>query len=243
MRLRLVSPMVVLVCLAAGCAPSERPAKYAWQNEQTALADLAARGRAVKTLSGQASVTLRKPSGDTIHFDAALVAELPGKFRIRAWKFGQAIFDLTVTPEGVWLLRDSRAQREQVWPAGLTPQRFAWGWCTISGQNVDGGEPTLHQERGVFTIVQHLEKGASLTTTVDRDTLTVRQHKLLTAEGTAPLLLQQQEYRYFNGVLWPRRIIATSVRGTITMTFEELEINQPTVAGAFEPPRRAAKLP
>jgi len=227
--------------LAVGCASEKLPA-YTFKDEPTALADLAARGVAVKTLSGQATVTLRKPAGDTVHFDAAMAAELPQRFRIRAWKFGQAIFDLTITPEGVWLVHDSKVKSDLLWPAGLTPDRFAWGWKTISGQNLGEAQATAHAENHLLTLVQPLENKATLTSEIDLRTLTAREHRLTTAEGSQPFQLKQENYTLASGITWPRRIVATSNRGTITVEFRELEINQPLLSGTFTPPRRAEKL-
>ena len=49
-------------------------------------------------------LTLTRPDGQSVRLDAALVMSLPDhSVRLRAWKFNQAVFDLTLNPQGLWI--------------------------------------------------------------------------------------------------------------------------------------------
>ncbi len=58
----------------------------------------------IHTVSAEGSITLTRPDNQSIRFDGAMVMRPPEQARIRAWKLGQAVFDLTLNESGVWLV-------------------------------------------------------------------------------------------------------------------------------------------
>lgn len=84
--------------------------------------------------------------------------------------------------------------------------------------------------------------GGILTTTLDRATRTVRSYRLENPKGVERFTLTLDRYRTFGSTLWPARLEARSVTGTIVVETRELE---PNVAAetAFTPPPRAKRLP
>ena len=123
-----------LICVALllpGCVqhsvPHENLPLYPWTDDQTALRELAVRAHAVKTISAAAMLTLTRPDGQSVRLDGAVAISLVQKsVRLRAWKLGQAVFDLTLTPVGLWIETPKDEQRhQQVAPASLSASKFA----------------------------------------------------------------------------------------------------------------------
>ena len=106
--------VAALLLAAGGCArkapPSPLPT-YAGLDDAAALKVLAARAEAVKTLSAQCALTLTRPDDQTVQLDGAVVMAPPEKLRLRAWKFGRAVFDLTLTEAGLWVMTPQDAGR------------------------------------------------------------------------------------------------------------------------------------
>ena len=100
----------------AGCA-ARRPVEsnlptYGRLDPAAALRMLAERSASVRSVSAQAGLTLTRADGQSVNLDGAVVMAPPGRVRLRAWKFNQAIFDLTLTPDGLWVLTpDDPARR------------------------------------------------------------------------------------------------------------------------------------
>src|SRR5215207_7588135 len=106
-----------------GCARRQNASPlptYPSLDNAAALKVLAGRAEAVKSMSAQCALTLTRPDDQSVQLDGAVVMEPPGKLRLRAWKFGQAVFDLTLTPDGLWVMTPQDPnRREKVLPASL----------------------------------------------------------------------------------------------------------------------------
>jgi hypothetical protein len=101
-------PRIVFAMLlaCAGCAhfPDKKipPVKYADTND--ALRIVRERSATVRTLAATGTITLSRPNGESVRLDLAMVSRKPDDLRLRAWKLGRAVFDLTLTRDGAWLL-------------------------------------------------------------------------------------------------------------------------------------------
>ena len=228
---------------AAGCG--QRLPTYVWVDHATALSILAQRASKVQSVSGECLLTLHKASGESIRLDAAMVAQPPDHLRLRAWKLGQAVFDLTMTPQGLWVMAPQDApQRHGALPASLSAARFARGWSMLSADFFTAKDLVVEDDgTASFHLKRQVEEEQTFACDVDRATLTVRQYSLTDAAGVAHFTLRLDRYRALGEVAWPMQITAVSDAGQIQVTFEDVELNGAVAANAFVPPRRAEKLP
>jgi outer membrane lipoprotein-sorting protein len=240
----------LIVCLlACGCSPRPEPENlpaYRWTSDATALHDLSERAHAVKTVSAAAMLTLSRPDGQSVRLDGAVAMSLPDKsVRIRAWKLSQAVFDLTLTPQGLWIEMPHDAnRRQQVAPASLSASQLARALSIFGGEVFDGPDVQVIDRGGPqFQVRKPMEAGRTMTADVDRRALVVRQYRLADASGVVHFTLTPKQYQTINGLPWPTRLIARSDTGTIDVELRDIELNTALPPGAFHPPRGAEKAP
>jgi hypothetical protein len=235
------------IALIGGCAKSPPPENipaYPLMDVPSGLRTLADRAREVHTLSGEGLLTLTRPHGERVRLDAALAMQPPQRTRIRAWKFGHAVFDLTVTPDGVWIVSPDDSQRkEQIRAAGVSAGQLARTWSVLSGGFFD--EPGLIPHATDAQLVVRRERPGEPTVVceVDRRTLTPRHYTLLDDRGRTRFSLALDQYQTFGGVVWPTHLVAKSDGGTVDIALRKVDVNPDLPAAAFTPPRRAEKLP
>jgi hypothetical protein len=215
--------------------------------ERTALSILAQRSRQVRTVSGSGTLELTRPNGESVRLDLAVVMQPPERARLRAWKFGQAVFDLTITPEGLWLesSQDSSQQAEQIRSAGTNAAQVTRAWSLLNGGFFDQPGLDAWNDGGQLVVRRAARAGEpAVVCRVDRDTLTPRGYEMLDDAGAVRFSLVLDRYHDFNGIVWPRRITATSREaGRIVVELADVTLNEEPPTGAFVPPRRAEKLP
>jgi hypothetical protein len=169
----------------------------------------------------------------------------PDRVRLRAWKFGQAVFDLTLTPDGVWLVapEDSRRAAE-IRNAGASAGDLARTWADLNGQFFASPlKADMPKETdAVFIFRRTNSDGSTLMCRVDRKTLTPRSYMLLDAAGKARFSLVLERYTLVDGTPIAQRLVAFSDSGRFQMDLREIELNGQLSASAFTPPRRAEKL-
>lgn len=245
-RCAVLATLIVFICLIAGChhvEPESIP-HFPLMDAQASLQTLADRAHLVHTLSSEGLVTLTRSNGESIRLDSALVMKPPAEARLRAWKFGRAIFDLTVTPQGVWCLTpDDPARKDQLKSAGVSAAKLAKTWSLLNGGFFT--DPALNIET---TPTQLFIRGKfanepQVRCDVDRATLTPRRYLIFDEQGHQRFSLTLSQYRQFGQIVWPTRIIAVSDSGTVEVELRDLEINPELPATAFVPPHRAEKLP
>ncbi len=256
---RLRGGVVVLalpLTLLAGCA-APLPT-HAWAGPEEAMEVLRQRAASVRTLQSSARVVLTRADGETVHLDAALVARFPDRLRLRAWKLGRAVFDLTYAPEGLWLatgpemgagtegLDASTAGFARAWSL-FSADFFSPAMATIPRDDGGPTRPTFTVERrpdpgrpGEATAVG---RGGLIVCEVDRATLTPRRYTALDGAGSPRSTLVLDGYRDFDGILWPTRIHADSEGGSVVVWLDSARFNEELPAGAFVPPAGAVKRP
>jgi hypothetical protein len=208
------------------------------------VAALAAKSRAIKSLNGQGLITLTRPGGDSVRLDAAIAMAPPDRTRLRAWKFGRAIFDLTVTPDGVWLVApEDPEHKDKIRSAGVGAAQLAKTWSVLSGGFFDSPGLTTTERGGRLIVRREVPGEPVVLCEVDRRTLTARRYALLDDHGHERFSMTLDRYQTFGEVVWPMRLLATSETGTVEVALREVEINPELPPGAFTPPRRAEKLP
>jgi hypothetical protein len=236
----------ILMLVLVGCASTKRPPLPAYASVSTdrAIEILRERGRAVKSVSAEALLTLTRPDGESVRLDAAIVTE-PEKAhaRVRAWKFGRAVFDLTLNDKGVYLLSPEDSSRaEEIRKAGVSAAQLARAWSILSGGFFDS--PALKVADGGDTLVaRRVVDGAEVECYVDRATLVPVRYVVKDAAGKPQFTLVLDQYRMRGDMPWADRMTARSAGGVIRVEFRDVELNGELAEGAFEPPGRAEKLP
>ena len=235
-----------VIGVAAACAHTPSIPEHTWAGTEDAMNVLRTRAGAIRTLQSSAQVVLTRPDGQSVRLDAALVAEFPDRLRLRAWKLGRAIFDLTRTPDGRWLLtgRDAGEPGEGL---SITTAGFAKAWslfapeffsAPLAEMRPDDGGPVVIGERrarpgGLPAIVCE----------VHRATLTPRRYTVLDDTGASRSTRTLTRYRDFDGILWPASVEATSDTGTVTVLIDSARFNEAPPPAAFVPPAGAVKQP
>jgi outer membrane lipoprotein-sorting protein len=237
--------LIAELLLCAGChtgAGGGAVPTYTGMTAQRAVSTLAARAQAVHTVSAHAKLTLVNAAGDSVRLDAAVAMQRPGNLRLRAWKFGQAVFDLTMNRQGLWIMTGQapndpkRAENSR-----LSAAQLGRGWALFNGDlfsqedliALDNGGPT-------FQIQGSGEGDTKLLCTIDRTTLTPRRYELFN-DDTARFTLELNRYESFGDVVWPTRIRGTSPTGTFTVELDDVQVNQPLAEGTFTPPPSAER--
>lgn len=230
-----------------GCAPARvKPLPtYRWTDAQSALRTIDQRARLVHTVSAQCLMTLRRPNGESVRLDGVLVMAPPEKsVHLRAWKFNQPVFDLTLIPRGLWIEspRDE-ARRQALLPASLSAAKVAKVMAALGGGLLEGPDVRVIDPGGArFEIRKPLGDGQTLSEEIDRATLTVRRYRLVDPVGRVRFSLLLQQYHDLGGIVWPTRLVASSGNGDIELELREVELNAPLPEHAFDPPPRAEKV-
>ena len=208
------------------------------------LRALADRAHLVHTLSGEGLITLTRPDGQSIRLDAALVMRPPEDARVRAWKFGRAIFDLTITPDGVWAITpDDPDRKEQIHAAGVNAAKLAKTWSILSGGFFDNPHLTTQTQGTKLILRRQNPDHLTILCEIDRATLTPRKYLLLDNTGHRRFSLTLDHYKQVGQIAWPTRLTAVSEGGTVEVDLHDVQINPDLPKTAFIPPRRAEKLP
>jgi outer membrane lipoprotein-sorting protein len=239
---------LVSVCalvLLVGCAvrDTEQLPTYPAMSPSDALRVLRARTEKVKSVSATGALTLTRPNGESVRFDAAIVMQAPENLRLRAWKMGQAVFDLTITRSEAWLLTPDRSSRAQeIRSAGVDAAELSKMWAMFTAQFFERDDLALvdHEQELIVTAV-HGER--TIKCHVERRSLTPRRYEMFDANHRRRFELMLAQYAVFGEIPWPKQLIATSDSGVIQIDLRDVELNGEVAAGAFVPPRRAEKLP
>jgi len=232
----------VVAFLLIGCTPNERIPQYELMPAAPTLEQLRARLSSIQSVSSGGNLRLTRGNGPSIMFDAALVLAPPDKARVRAWKFGQAIFDLTVIPEGVYIMAPAdSSHRQQLAEAGNNASSMLRSWLKLLSGSFDAKNATEHGDE--LRVEEHHDDGTTLLCTIDRRTMTARQYRLLDNHNKQRFSIELSRYIENNGNVWPSRIVASSEGGEIRLDLSDIEINGTLNEAAFRPPARAEKLP
>lgn len=241
-----VFALAVILLLLTGCHHEEKESitQYPLTDTPTTLQSLATRAKLLHTLSGEGLITLTRPNSESIRLDAALVMRPPNLARVRAWKFGRAIFDLTITPDGVWAITpDDPNRREQMQSAGASAAKLAKTWSLLSGGFFSDPNLTAETKGKKLIVRRHSPGEPTVLCEVDRATLTPRKYLLLDDTGKQRFSLTLDRYKQFGQIAWPTRLTAISESGTVEIDLRDIQINPDLPDSAFVPPRRAEKLP
>jgi len=240
-------PLLILpIAALAGCAA---PAPtYPWHGPDAALRRLHDNAAAIRSVQATARVVLDRPDGQSVRLDAALVARFPDHLRLRAWKLGQAVFDLTWIPGGLWLATGEHAPHEPDQDLSIPASGFARAWSLFSPDFFTTPLASIESDSGgpTFTVLRRPapnEPGGVIRCTVERATLRPLLYTALDESGAVRSTLRLDRYRAFSGTFWPGRISAASDRGTVAILIDTAHFTEPLPESAFHPPARAVRQP
>ncbi|MBC8105957.1 MAG: DUF4292 domain-containing protein [Anaerolineae bacterium] len=233
-RLGLIFTLLALI----GCTQRENIPTYPNMSVTESLKLMQARSSRIKDISGEGVITLTDPKGQSARLDAAFVFAPPDRARVRAWKFGQAVLDLTVTPDATFLFlprKDGHA--EQLRSASGDTSRAVREWLNLLARGF--GESDDVRVSGSQLI---MKTPNSLVAYIDRKTLTPRRYVALDESGRERFSLTLDQYRTIDDTVWPMRIEAKSPGGLVRIDMRDVELNDAPDT-AFKPPSRAERLP
>jgi outer membrane lipoprotein-sorting protein len=259
--------LCLLFLLIVGChsTPKESIPTQPLMSIEDSRQVLARRARSTHNVSAQGTVTMVSENGDDIRLDAAVVLELPERARIRAYKLGQAVFDLTMTREFVYLYAPRGEGKADVEQAGSNAGEMARWWLRQMSEFFDRTDLKWIEKPDVLIATGTDRQGRTITATVDRKYLVTREFAIPDSKGTV-FTMKLGGYQLFNNTLgyekdwpkagritpdaippqaiaWPTHIEAKSPRGSIIIDLNDVDLNTELPAGAFEPPARATRLP
>jgi hypothetical protein len=227
--------MIVMGCQSHSDIPT-----YSGLDGKAALNILVARAAAIYSVSAECELTLRRADGQTVHLDGAMVLVPPDRLRLRVWKLGQAVFDLTLRADGLWIETSAEAaQHGPVVPATLSAAQMARYLSWFEGGFFSSPELKVQPDSHAF-----IYRNDAIVCEVDRSTVTPRIFRLFDATGKTRYSLAMSDYRDISGTIWPTRLNAVDADGGVMeIQFSDLEFNSEIAPKAFEPPRGAEKQP
>ena len=223
---------MVLFALAmlAGCAASHLP-RYPAMSYDAAVVTM--RDKAFGQFTLQGWLTLDDGSRG-VTLDVALVVEQPSRVRLRAWKLGQAVFDLTVREDGVYIFsgRDGIANQDL-----LKLSDSIRSWVKLLAP-IDDSAELFETTKEAFE-TSRLIDGVTVKTRIDRNSLTVTDHAIVVNGGTRATIVCKN-YTLFESRPWPTRIeISEQGRSIVLRTRNIIGV---TKSSAFDPPKRATQV-
>ena len=228
--------------LLVGCA-APLPT-YPRMPDDRALLVVADRLDTVRSISASADVTLTSPDGRSIRLDGAFIATPPSKARLRAWKFGTCVFDMTVLPEGVWVFVPESGPGEQRSRdlSGISSASIAPALELLAGGYFRGAHPSPGESSPQTLVATGPALGRdTVRCDIDRATLTPRRFRFALNPAQGELLLER--YSLIGTTVWPRSISFRGPDGDILIRLNAVELNTELPPAAFEPPARARPLP
>jgi outer membrane lipoprotein-sorting protein len=228
--------------LLTGCARAIPT--YQWSSDEAAFTELARRTAMVETVEASCTIALCDESGKQIMLEGALVALHPDHLRIRAWKLHRPAFDLTATPDGVWIDAPSA---DYDFAQSSLGQHITKAWSMFSGGFLQRQlmiDPTRSAAGSVaLREMSPALEGEMIVCTIDRRTLTPRRYEVIGLDGAVRYSIRLENHRQFGEIVWPRKIVFESGHKRLTIDVDDVEFNGEPVPQAFTPPSRAVRLP
>lgn len=245
-RLLTYCVLCAAISLASGCRsqpPGEELPRYDDLTTQQVLNGLAERAEAIGTYYGSGTLRLTDPERGEVSLDAVILARGNDRLRLRAWKLGRAVFDLTRDGESLWLWTRDQDDAQATPNDALTAEFIDTGWSLVSGRLF--AKPPNHIVSEYPLIVEYpldAERKITARLHIDRQRLTLTHCEIVSSGGAIEQRITPQAYRLVDGVPTATRI-ESSGRSSFTLNLDDIEINGPLPDTAFTPPRDARSRP
>jgi hypothetical protein len=205
---------------------------------------LVERAGAARTLRGRAEIGLWSADWDgSTTAEAAILAERPGRLRLRAYAGPITAFDLVARDDRFWAYVPDR---HEVWtgPAEALERRLGF---PVRGEDLVDvllGRPfgppegarliSIDADRAI--LVWNAARGGIVRATVRRLDGATLSHEWIRDGRTLAVLKADDFVREPSG-LWPRRLFLrwTEPAASLRLTFHEQQLNRALPAGSFEP--------
>ena len=225
-----------------GCA---RPLpRHIWSGTHAALEVMAQRDAGIESLSATCRLRLLAAEG-SVQLNGVLVVRPPQHFRLRAWKFSQAVLDITMNPDGLFVF-SRRGRGDNAAPeTRLTREALTQAVSLLPGF-AGGGVWQVDDAPGapVFSRSRPLPAGSgTLTCSIDKETLTTVGCYVRDDADAVRQRVDFHDYRVVGSVVWPMRLSGEGASGSFEVLFDRVEVNPELPQRAFVPPRRATKQP
>lgn len=231
-----------ILLIAAACAvplgchplPTYPPA-----SAQEITRHVGARFAEIQTLTASCDIDL-SGGDDSITLEGAIAIERPDKFRLRAYKLGHAVFDITAVGNDVWSipLPEEAGDRAEPIPARKLVQTV---W--LLGPGFFDPAVTVSETPGLLVVRAPGLGSDDLRCDIDRATRTARRfHGEDSSSPSAPNVILD-DYRLIGDIPWPHTVRFSSGQRSVEVRFHTVEINQTPLPRTFQPPKRAVPQP
>lgn len=235
-----VSAILWLPVIIGGC---QTPlTQYERMDADASLSTMAQRQSLIETIEAIGTVVLAEQDGDEVRLDTAMVAQLPDRLRLRAWKFDRAVFDVTLIDGAVWLYQteknESNSDSNPLSNAGVG---LAFLLEVLGGEFYESAHVDSMLDSKVL-VARGSIREQQVVCSIDRRTLTARE---FAADGDASQSwsVQLNDYRMIDLVPWPYEIVVQSPDGRFELHFHEAMLNSELSSSAFTPPPGAVVQP
>ncbi len=238
---------LILLPIAAlpGCRKShvETIPQYSPMLSGAALGIMRQRAASIESVRGSGTITLTDQRGNSARLDGAFVLAPPDRARVRAWKFGQAVLDVTRTADGVWIYlpREKDGDASDLRAAAGRASDAISQWLDLVAMRLAAFDRPAEVVGDTWIYSSTDADGNTTRCQIDRATLTVRKFSIVDAGGVEHLKLTLGEYETLGDVVWPTRMEAISPNGEILIESSDLGLNDGP-EGAFVPPSRGVKV-
>ncbi len=228
--------VIILLAITCGCARLSIPI-YPKMRPAESLAIASQNYQQIQSVQAKGTITLSDTKKESVRLDGVLILQRPDKLRLRAWKLGQVVFDLTINDIAAY----QYIPRNEAKSAITTSHKLLSHWqrSLLGNLQPDPETVTESNDQILFRNVQQDHEEW----TIDRKTLTVSQIQIEDENGERKFELQFRDYQAFNTHVWPTLIRAIRESGVIEIKLSEIEINGQLPENAFVPPARAERLP
>ena len=245
--LALTALLAVLGCHAAAPHGSWREAlpTYEPMSGAEVLTVMAERAKGVRTLQARGRVILTSSEASSVELEGVMVLRPPDELRLRAWKMSTPVFDLTLRPEGLWVFAADRGGEAglQEWTEQLTARHVRF-WCQalLGAFPTEAWEAAGRTEDPVLRIrPRDAGDAVEISCEVERRHLTLNGCTVRDERNPEVRVIRFGDYRVLNGTVLPAYAEFVSPEGTLVLLHDEVQVNEPPAARAFNPPRRAVK--
>jgi hypothetical protein len=235
--------IVLFAALSALAGCQANLPEYPPMADDTALRMIAERLETVTSLSSEFDLSLTDAKGQTINLDGALVVQTPGMARVRAWKFGHAVFDLTLVKGDAWLFAPDRQPDSLALDAETIPARRMNEAIELLGPRYFRAAKPFPAATPMLMVRGPAMGSEEAVCQIERRTLTPRRFVVGERGGAESSEIVLDQYSMVSGIAWPTVIRLRSPKGEMIFRFRGVELNGGIPPGALTPPKSAKRLP
>ena len=197
----------------------------------------------IRAVLAEADTTLTGDDGTSVRLDVALVMAPPDRVRLRAWKVGHMVLDVTSDGGVVWIdAPEGPAGRSVVDTLGVAPADLVHGLLLIPGWPMGDKEPDDAERRTDQYVYQMASPWGQLICEVDVRTLVVRRWRINSETGGGHSLALSG-HRLVGRVPWPDVAVLRDGPRSVRLRFRHVQLDETPDDQVFEAPQGARRLP